>query len=285
MRPRPFCLTDASKTEIELTLNELRVLPNWGNGRDADTFFKMLVEQRDNRRVAETEAGTIVARDVEFDILPQDVEMARSEFFASRKPQAKRQKLGADLASPGIAQPSTSCESLQFPNEISISIHASIDPSSKRLRVRDVKLGDFSASAGSNGLSDHHDDSGPAELPAALATKTQSIYMARHRGGGGEAVGGCGADEDAAAPELDASKMKRLKDQLQKIGAIQSNEPGAEQHKTREKERLRTFIRRLESMDVEEAEEELDRELRKQDIMYVERSVVLPSLPILLSFL
>ena len=79
--------------------------------------------------------------------------------------------------------------------------------------------------------------------------------------------------------------MKRLKDQLQKIGAIQSNEPGAEQHKTREKERLKTFIRRLESMDVEEAEEELDRELRKQDIMYVERSVVLPSLPILLSFL
>jgi hypothetical protein len=63
--------------------------------------------------------------------------------------------------------------------------------------------------------------------------------------------------------------MQSLLDRMQSIGAIQSGERGAEQQKEREIERIRTLIRRLESMDVEEAEEELDAELEKAAVMCV----------------
>jgi hypothetical protein len=61
--------------------------------------------------------------------------------------------------------------------------------------------------------------------------------------------------------------MQSLLDRIQSIGAIQSHERGAEQQKEREIERIKNLIRRLESMDVDEAEEELDAELEKAAVM------------------
>ena len=262
MRPRPFALSDASKAELDLMFTDLRALPNWGNGRDADTLFKMLVEHRDNRRCAETEAGLMVARDLEFSILPQDVMSARLEFFASRMAPKKNAKSESAALGP--------VGDLQLPREFSLSISASIDPLSKRLCVRDLKLdfgqdGHQPPSDDPNGDGNDPGDAGPIDESAATATA--SVQIARHSGGGGEVVGAVGGSAGAVARELDSSKMQSLLDRMQRIGAIQSHERGAEQQKEREIERIKSFIRRLESMDVDEAEEELDAELEKAAIM------------------
>ncbi len=269
MRPRSFALSDASRAELDLMFTDLRALPNWGNGRDADTLFKMLVEHRDNRRCTETEAGLTVARDLEFSILPQDVMSARKEFFASRMAP---NKLANSAAVPAVSLSAASgpVHDLQLPREFSLSISASVDPFSKRLCVRDLKL-DF----GQNGHQPPSDDpnadgndpgdSGPVN--DAAATATASVQIARHCGGGGEVVGAAGGSSGAVTRELDSSKMQSLLDRMQRVGAIQSHERGAEQQKEREIERIKSFIRHLESMDVDEAEEELDAELEKAAVM------------------
>jgi hypothetical protein len=269
MRPRPFVLSDASRAQLDLMFNDLRVLPNWGNGRDADTLFKMLVEHRDNRRCTETEAGIMVARDVEFSILPQDVLSARGEFFASRT-AIKKSAQGSAVSSAAASAAAAPTGELQFPREFSLSINASIDPLSKRLCVRDLKL-DFGRNDSQPPTADPNRDGGDAgdsgPIDAAAATATASVQIARHSGGGGEVVGAVGGSGGAASRELDSRKMQSLLDRIQSIGAIQSHERGAEQQKEREIERIKNLIRRLESMDVDEAEEELDAELEKAAVM------------------
>jgi hypothetical protein len=262
MRPRPFILPDASRAELELLFNHLRELPNWGNGRDADTLFKMLVEHRDNRRCVEVEAGMHVARDTEFSILPEDVLSARREFIASRTVTKKSMQV------PSMAPPINA----GFPSSFAITIDASIDHSSKKLCIRNVKF-DSDGMRDEPDLSNDEGSSGPSD-PAA-ATATASVQIARHVGGGGEVVGAVADAAGAATRELDVGKMQMLNDRIQKIGAIESHELGAEQHKRREIERIRTLIRRLESMDIDEAEEELDRELEKAAIMYASVQVAL----------
>jgi hypothetical protein len=265
MRPRPFVLPDVSRAQLEHVFNDLRVLPNWGNGRDADTLGKMLVEHRDNRRCNETEAGTVVSRDVEFAILPQDVASARAEFFASREATKKSGKESAGK-SDKVSASAASASQLRFPHDFSISI--SIDPLSKRLCVRDMKLDlgrddDGSDEPGMNGDDAGH--SGPGN--EAAATATASVQIARHNGGGGEVVAASGGGGAADGRELDPGKMAQLRDRIGRIAGVQSYEGGAEQQKEREIERIKTLIRRLESMDVDDAEEELDAELEKQAIM------------------
>lgn len=256
IRPRPFLLEDTAKTHLEHMLDELRNLPFWGNGRDADTLCKMLVEHRDNRRCAENEAGVAVRRDVEFLILPQDVESAKNEFFASRK------QVPAVAPVQSKASSSGSISAVQLPNDFCISVFASLHPQSNRLIVRDVLFDEKAAPPPPS-----PDSAGNAPDAAATATKTKSIEIMRHRGGGGEAVVSSGNFDAAADRELDPYKLKQLSDRIAQIGAIRSSERGAEQQKHKEIHRIQQLIKSLEAMDVEEAEDILDQELERQKVM------------------
>jgi len=220
----------------------------------------MLVEHRDNRRCAETEAGVAVRRDVEFLILPQDVESAKNEFFASRKQSPAAASDQSKTSSPG------SISAVQLPNDFCISVFASMHPKSNRLIVRDVL---FDGNPAPPPNPDSAGNAPAAGGDVATATKSKSIEIMRHGGGGGEAVVSSGNFGGSTDRELDPYKLKQLSDRIAQIGAIRSNERGAEQQKHKEIHRIQQLIKSLEAMDVEEAEDVLDKELER--LMYMER--------------
>jgi hypothetical protein len=97
----------------------------------------------------------------------------------------------------------------------------------------------------------------------------------RHGGGGGEAVVSSGNFGGSTDRELDPYKLKQLSDRIAQIGAIRSNERGAEQQKHKEIHRIQQLIKSLEAMDVEEAEDVLDKELERLMYMYVDRRAII----------